>query len=82
MPGPAPSNKRNHPPVYDDFAATVKHLDKVEALGAFDDGIWRKPNASETHDCMQQDVAPSKSALPVPAKPGLSPCLYDLRAGE
>lgn len=40
------------------------------------DGTWTKSN---NDPCTSQDVAPSKSALPVP-HPGMTPCLFDLEA--
>ena len=44
------------------------------------DGKWVAPSKAETFDCTQQTLAPADSFFPVPAKPGLSPCLFDLRA--
>ena len=43
---PPPTNRRNHKPVYDLFASTVQHLDKVEKIGAFSGGVWSKPRFS------------------------------------
>jgi len=43
------------------------------------DGKWRTPNASESVGCMDQDVSPAESALPIPSRKTNSPCLFDLR---
>jgi len=41
------------------------------------EGVWRQPNTTETMPCMGQDVAPSKSSLPLPNG---TVCLFDVRA--
>lgn len=49
------------------------------------DGTWRPPNASETVDCMGQDLSPAQSFFPAAARPRKGagagrPCLFDVRA--
>ena len=44
------------------------------------DGKWVAPTEDEKFDCLTQTLSPAKSFFPVPGKPGLKPCLFDVRA--